>query len=165
MKNVCFVSSSLSHASYSLVSTRARSDRLQPCACVAFASSSRAFFFIYTHTYIYILACSVSLGLALSLIRRPKWKREERTRERALFKLWNPIAAGEREKKSACNEKQPLEFLLVKIPILLFFPLLLFLGLKTWSLAPVFMVCSFCNYLYCYCYCSIFVVFENRLLS
>lgn len=123
------------------------------------------FFFIYTHTYIYILPCSVSLGLALSLIRRPKWKREERTRERALFKLWNPIAAGERKKKSACNEKQPLEFLLVKIPILLFFPLLLFLGLKTWSLAPVFMVCSFCNYHYCYCYCSIFVVFENRLLS
>lgn len=54
------------------------------------------------------------------------------------------------QEKSACNEKQPLEFLLVKIPILLFFflPLSsLFLGLKTWSLAPVFMVRPFWSFI------------------
>lgn len=48
---------------------------------------------------------------------------KKQKRDRAFFNVVKSDRWAEREReRSACNEKQPLEFLLVKIPILLFSP-------------------------------------------
>lgn len=56
-------------------------------------------------------------GAALWVITASKWKGEERAG------IVRSLSCETRslQERSACNEEQPLEFLLVKIPILLFF--------------------------------------------
>lgn len=101
MKNVCFMSSSLSHASYSLVSTRARSDRLRPrlCGVRVFVAKRVAFFcfsfpFFFFVLVLFVRLCLFSLFKRILFVRALKWIATwGKTKGPCVFfKLWNPIA-------------------------------------------------------------------------
>ena len=139
---------------------------LRSFTCFLFAqeevTGSLGFPRVSVHRAVSVLFLSFSFfytPLALSLITRPEWIPEERTRHRAFVKLVK--SDSWRGKKVAVMRSNLWNSSSWKFRFCCFSPLL-FLGLKTWSLAPVFMVRSFCNYHWYCCYCSMCVIFGKR---